>query len=278
MTNPTVTGGVSRPSLFICPVCGETLVRDEHGYACPRGHCFDRARSGYVNLISGKPPKLEGDTREMVAARSAFLDRGYYAPLRSALEDFAHRFCGGALLDAGCGEGYFLGNIAGKFPTAGIDLSKYAADAAAKRLGARTRESVEIAVASVYAMPLADRSVSLLQSVFAPYCGSEFRRLLPEGGTLVVAVPAAEHLAELKAVVYDAPPHPEPKEHALEGFALLREERITSRVALESIDDAKNLFRMTPHSRSASAHPERLDDAQLAEVTTAFDLAAYRRV
>ena len=73
----------------------------------------------------------------MVAARAAFLERGYYAPLRQALEELvleasAH-LEGPVLLDSGCGEGYYTAGMfralerAGHRPrAAGIDISKYA--------------------------------------------------------------------------------------------------------------------------------------------------------
>ena len=274
----TETGGARRPSLFRCPVCGEGLLRTEGGLVCANGHSFDRARSGYVNLLTGRPPKLEGDTREMVAARSAFLEKGYYAALRRELERISAGTPEGVLLDAGCGEGWFLENIAPVRPTAAIDLSKFAAAAAAKRLGAKRRENVEVAVASVYDMPLAPGGVSLIFSVFAPWCGAEFRRLLGRGGVLAVAVPGAEHLAELKRIIYDRPPHPEPKEHRHEGFELAEEKRVTYQIELESAEDALELFRMTPHSRSGEAHPERIASSDVRTVTADFDLAVYRRV
>ena len=271
------TGGSRRPSLFICPVCGEPLFRGESGLACRNGHSFDRARSGYVNLLTGRPPKLEGDTKEMVSARSAFLEKGFYSPLRAELERISAEFPQGTLLDAGCGEGWFLEGIASTRPTAAVDLSKFAADTAAKRLRVKISPSVEVAVASVYKLPLADGSVSVLQSVFAPWCGAEFRRLLPSGGILVVAVPGEAHLEELKRVIYDEPPHPEPKEHRHEGFELIGEREIVSRVGLSDPGDALSLYQMTPHSRNAKAHPERLATESLRTVTTAFDVAVYRR-
>ena len=77
------------PSLFRCPLCGSPLTQEERGCICPARHSFDRAAAGYVHLL---PPnrmhsKAPGDDREMVAARAAFLERGYYAPLRQALEE-----------------------------------------------------------------------------------------------------------------------------------------------------------------------------------------------
>lgn len=58
---------------LLCPVCGETLVREERVWHCKNRHSFDVARSGYVNLL---PPsasgKRHGDDKRMVAARTAF--------------------------------------------------------------------------------------------------------------------------------------------------------------------------------------------------------------
>ena len=105
------------PSLFRCPLCGSPLTQEERGCICPARHSFDRAAAGYVHLL---PPnrmhsKAPGDDREMVAARAAFLERGYYAPLRQALEELvleasAH-LEGPVLLDSGCGEGYYTAGM-----------------------------------------------------------------------------------------------------------------------------------------------------------------------
>ena len=103
--------------MFRCPLCGSPLTQEERGCICPARHSFDRAAAGYVHLL---PPnrmhsKAPGDDREMVAARAAFLERGYYAPLRQALEELvleasAH-LEGPVLLDSGCGEGYYTAGM-----------------------------------------------------------------------------------------------------------------------------------------------------------------------
>ena len=63
---------------LICPVCGAPLQREEKICRCERRHCFDLARSGYVNLLPPSPAgKRHGDDKRMVAARTAFLSRGY---------------------------------------------------------------------------------------------------------------------------------------------------------------------------------------------------------
>ena len=163
-------------SLFRCPLCSAPLSRGEPGYLCPSGHCFDVAAAGYTHLLPAnrKHSKNPGDDKAMVAARSAFLDRGYYAPLRDALCARAAKECKAlpspALLDSGCGEGYYTAGLyqaltaAGCAPKiAGVDISKFALRRAAKRL-----PQGEFAVASVYHLPLADESVDALVNVFSP--------------------------------------------------------------------------------------------------------------
>ena len=79
-------------SLFRCPLCSSPLEREESRWLCPNGHSFDRAAAGYVHLLPAnqKHSKDPGDDKSMVAARSAFLEKGYYAPLRNSQIGRAH--------------------------------------------------------------------------------------------------------------------------------------------------------------------------------------------
>lgn len=42
---------MKNPFTFACPVCGGPLSRNGGSFACPKGHSFDRAKSGYINLL-----------------------------------------------------------------------------------------------------------------------------------------------------------------------------------------------------------------------------------
>ena len=161
-------------SLFVCPLCGAALTRDERAYRCPAGHSFDIAREGYTHLLPAnrKHSKAPGDDKAMAAARSAFLGKGYYAPLRDAICELGVSRTGDrpAVLDSGCGEGYYTAGLyqalldAGKSPVmAGIDISKFIL-----RLAAKREKRVEFAVASSYHLPVADASIDLLLNCFSP--------------------------------------------------------------------------------------------------------------
>ena len=273
-------------SLFRCPLCSAPLTRGEQGYLCPSGHCFDVAAAGYTHLLPAnrKHSKNPGDDKAMVAARSAFLDRGYYIPLRDALCARVTEECKAlpspALLDSGCGEGYYTAGLyqtltqAGCAPQiAGVDISKFALRRAAKRL-----PQGEFAVASVYHLPLADQSVDALVNVFSPLAPEEFARVLRKNGRLLVAVPGKRHLWELKEAVYETPYRNDAAPPVQAGLSLVEEEHISAVLHLARHEDIANLFQMTPYAhKTGPVDAARLDALDTLDVTAAFVLRAYRR-
>lgn len=92
---------------FLCPVCGGILTQTETAYQCQNGHCYDKARGGYVNLLMSqrKKEKRHGDDKAMVLARTRFLEAGHYQPLLDTLlpmiRHYAKDPC--VFLDVGCG-------------------------------------------------------------------------------------------------------------------------------------------------------------------------------
>src|SRR5690606_39181918 len=109
-----------------CPHCGGGLAAAGGALACARGHSFDAARQGYVNLVAGRPPGA-GDDREMVRARGEFFDAGHYAPLAAALAEHAARWWnGGLVVDVGAGTGHHLAAVLDAVPRAhglAVDVS-----------------------------------------------------------------------------------------------------------------------------------------------------------
>ncbi|MBG6226049.1 23S rRNA (guanine745-N1)-methyltransferase [Arthrobacter sp. CAN_A2] len=187
--------------LLTCPVCALALQDVGRTLACERGHRFDAACQGYVNLLTGRGSPFEGDTSGMVEAREAFLDSGHYEPLRRSVVAAALRDAEApaVALDAGAGTGYYLEALAaavpGLFPVA-LDLSKIALRRAARRLPG----GVSIVWDVWRPLPLADASVGVLLNVFAPRNPGEFVRVLAPGGRLVVVTPRPGHLAGLEEV------------------------------------------------------------------------------
>ena len=264
--------------IYICPVCGKPLEIAGNSYKCVQAHSFDIARSGYVNLLLSKHmgKTVHGDNKLMVKARREFLEKSYYSPLREALCRAAERyFSGSVLLDAGCGEGYYTSAIAetlGNAECYGVDISKIAVEYAAK-LDKRTSYSA----GSVFHLPVADSSCDMLITLFAPYCGEEFRRVLRSGGVMIIAIPSTDHLWELKEKIYDIPYKNEVKPYELEGFELLENEHITYKMNIESNADIKSLFSMTPYYyRTVPEQKARLDTIDKLDILADFELLVYK--
>lgn len=239
--------------LFVCPLCGGALTRQTGSLRCPAGHCFDMAREGYTYLlpVNRRHSKSPGDDKAMAAARSAFLGKGWYAPLRDALCKLSVSLTGDAptVLDTGCGEGYYTAGVyhalldAGKAPTvAGTDISK-----PILRLAAKREKNIQFAVASSYHLPVADTSIDLLLNCFSPLALEEFRRVLRPGGHFLYVVPGPEHLWEMKQVLYDAPYPNEDKETPYEGFRYVTILPVEAMLHLADPADIQALFAMTPY-------------------------------
>ena len=270
-------------SLYICPVCSSGLRRNERVFSCDNGHAFDIAKSGYVNLLLSKHAgkTVHGDNKLMLKARRDFLEKGYYQPLRDAVCDAAVSvYEHGAVLDTGCGEGYYTSALAERFRSAGkapaiagTDISKIAVEMASKR-----GDDISYAAASSFALPIADSSCGLLMTIFSPYCGEEFRRVLFHGGYMVMVIPGAEHLWEMKQIIYDTPYKNEVRPYELEGFSLISKKSVRYNITLDSQEDIWSLFTMTPYYyRTGKEQQQRLMTAGHVDTTADFEILTYRK-
>ena len=272
-------------SLFRCPICGAPLTRGERAYTCPGRHSYDISKEGYTHLLPANQTNsaAPGDDKGMAAARRDFLSKGYYQPLLNTLSSqiLAHSNDCPAILDAGCGEGYYTAGVyqalrsAGKKPQmAGIDISKFILRTAAKR-----ERGIEFAVASSYHLPLHDGSVDILLNCFSPLAIDEFRRVLKPGGTFLYVVPAADHLWELKQVLYDRPYPNEEKETPYEGFQYEAIVPVEDTITLANQTDIHNLFQMTPYYwKTPKSGSERLAALDTLTTRIAFRVHVFKKL
>lgn len=244
-------------SLLICPLCGERLARVETTLRCGRGHSYDIAKEGYVNLLlaNQKASASPGDTKAMMTSRRAFLEQGHYAPLSDRINVLVSEYLGGngtagvGILDAGCGEGYYLHRLKSALPLGiecyGLDISKEAVKLAA----ARHKDST-LLVASVHRdLPFAPASFDVVLNVFAPRNPAEFARVLRPGGLALVVVPAEGHLAGLHEALglprIDGDKERRTTEDFEGALVPIHAETLRYRQVLPS-EDMGHLIRMTP--------------------------------
>ncbi|MDO5066097.1 MAG: SAM-dependent methyltransferase [Propionibacteriaceae bacterium] len=250
-----------------CPACRCPVGLDGMVLACERGHRFDVARQGHVNLALRAAPR-NADTADMVAARDRFLTAGWYHPLTEALT----RALAGCsrVAEFGAGTAHHLRAHLEAHPDA-VGLATDVSPAACRR-AARQHNRLGVVVADTWAgLPVRDDMLDAVVCIFAPRNPGEFERVLAPGGLLAVVTPTPGHLAELRdgfGLLGVEPEKLHRLDHSLSAFSLLHRLEITFPLHLTA-EGAHDLVRMGPNA----FHDHRLPT----EITTnaAFTLSLY---
>lgn len=262
---------------IICPVCGGDLKEENRSLKCEKGHCFDRAKEGYVNLIAGahKKGSLIGDNRDMALSRKTFLEKGYFNPLLEELIRIIkeQNISCPEILDICCGEGYYSHKIkeAVSCEMSGFDISKEMV-----RLAAKRKNGCEYFVANLSHIPVKDKSTDIAFHLFAPFHEKEFSRIIKDGGTLITVVAGENHLFELKEILYDTPYKNDEMPPETENLTLKEKRKITEKIHLSSKEDIDALFRMTPYYyRTSDKDKDKLSGVNELDVTVDFAVFIY---
>jgi 23S rRNA (guanine745-N1)-methyltransferase len=280
-----------------CPVCHDPLTASDRALRCPRGHSFDLARQGYVDLTAGRLTH-DGDTPDMVAARATLLAAGHFRVLEDALshwrspplarapEPARRRLpsslrssvqtppAPGLVVDVGAGTAHHLARVLDARPDSlglAVDVSK-----AALRRAARAHPRLAAVRADAWrGLPVADGAAAAVLNVFAPRSGAEFRRILAADGVLVVATPAAGHLGELVTALDLVRVDPDKPERLRAGldpwFVPAGVEHHTWRLHLTA-EEVRTVVAMGPSARHTDA--SQLDTIPM-EVTAAVDVSRW---
>ncbi len=258
--------------MLICPVCGQQLNTVSGSLRCDKGHAFDVAKEGYVNLLrSSKNGDLIGDDKFSARSRRDFLNKGYYCVLQGELcRMFADKQ--GNVLDICCGEGYYTTAL-GENPNLqvyGFDISREMVRLAAKR-GNGT-----YFVANMAAIPVADGSMDYCIHLFAPFNEAAFARTLKTGGRLFTVVPGRHHLWGLKQALYDTPYENDEKLPQTELLQFVDAHKVSAEVTLSSNEDIQAVFRMTPYYfHTSQKDKEKLAALQQLTTQVEFLIAEY---
>lgn len=247
--------------LLACPLDGAPLQRQGSAWRCAAGHSFDIASQGYTNLLPvQKKRSLDpGDSKEMVAARRRFLNAGGYQPIaaavsRAVLADLPSGVPS-SCLDAGCGEGYYLRQLAAaagagqQLAILGLDISKWAVLSAAKQ-----DRRPNWVVGSNANLPLLPGSIDRVLCMFGFPVYSEFARVLKPGGLLLQVDTGPDHLRELREIIYPAlKPERTEAMPTPAGFADHFAETVRYALNISGAEQIADLLAMTPHLYRATA-------------------------
>jgi len=232
------------------------------------------ARSGYINLLQpqDRRSKRPGDTPAAVAARRRLHDLGVTEPLLAGIAELAQASPGDIVLDAGCGDGFYLGSLVRQSGCTGhgIDISIPAVEAAARRYPPVAAAYEWIVANADRFVPYADHSFSMVLSITGRMNAAEFRRVLRDDGRLLLALAAPDDLIELRSRA--GKPGRDRVPQALETFAsqfqLIGRTQVTTAADLDAAavqDVLLSIYR-----------PLRSQPVEAMRVTFSLDLLLFR--
>jgi 23S rRNA (guanine745-N1)-methyltransferase len=243
-----------------CPLDGTPLQCNGSAWRCASGHSFDIASQGYTHLlpVQNKRSRDPGDSKEMIAARRRFLTAGFYQPIAAAVSRAVVADLpadASSCLDAGCGEGYYLRQLAAAVPKEhtlallGLDISKWAVLAAAKQ-----EKRVNWVVGSNANLPVLPGTLDRVLCLFGFPVYPEFARVLKPGGRLLQVDAGPGHLRELREIIYPSlKPERTDEMPTPAGFSRLPAETVRFSIDLTHTEQVADLLAMTPHLHRAKA-------------------------
>ena len=272
--------------MYICPICKEKLTKENKSYYCNNRHCYDIAKEGYVNLlpVQKKNSLSPGDNKEMIMARHNYLNEGAYDTL---VQEIAKQIVSNTsgnnynILDAGCGEGYYLEKIKyyitgdvkdSSVNLYGVDISKDAV-----KIGAKSYKDISFSVGSVFDMPYKENAFNVVLNVFAPFDNKEVVRVLENDGLLIKVVPSKNHLHEFRKIIYETVTEHEEKGIDATGFDLVSKVNVKYSKHFDKNETISSLYKMTPYYFNSSEESKvQILALNEIELTIDFDIYVYK--
>lgn len=235
---------------FRCPHCKSPFTGvQNHSLHCTNGHTFNINKKGYIHLLTSTHKTLYDTT--LFAARNFIYEANIYeAFLVDLMQQMQSLTQKSTVLDAGCGEGYFLNKIAQKLtePTyIGIDIAKDGLIAATK-----SESPIIWTVGDLANLPLQDNSLDLILNILSPANYEEFQRTLKPEGNLLKVVPGQDYLKEIRTAIKGKPHSNELViQQFSKHFKLIHTTSVTYPISITP-ELWTHLIRMTPMTASLS--------------------------
>ena len=268
---------LNHEELFRCPLCTESIrVNAEGSFFCARGHSFDIAQKGYINLLGQSASGFYDPA--LFRSRQRILQAGFYHSLVELLLELIISVGPSCrILDAGCGEGFFMDQIAGDQRVA-EHSELFALDIVKEAIQIATRYPAPVCwcVANLTQMPFKDGTMDVLLNILSPAHYGEFSRVLKPTGMFIKVLPGNDYLREIRELAatqlhnreYD---NEDVLKHCYEHIRVLKHLKIKEQHSLQP-EQAEDFLRMTP--MTAGINHSALEWEGLNQITIDLEVIA----
>ncbi|EQF23388.1 methyltransferase domain protein [Clostridioides difficile CD160] len=250
--------------VFKCPLCKANMVTvDKNSVKCVNKHCFDISKKGYVNLLNSNTKTIYD--KELFESRHEIYNSKVYdyliEEIKSIIKNYTLNKYSNYILDAGCGEGYFLNKLSedeeinNRCKLIGIDIAK-------EGISIATRGENEImwCISDLANLPLQDSKFDIILNILSPANYKEFARVLSNGGIVVKIVPESNYLKEIRTSIQkDIKNSDYNNKNIIDVFKkhldLIYDNRINYKTNINVLN-LRNLVKMTP--LTSSLHEKEL--------------------
>ena len=274
--------------MYKCPICQKDLLKKDNTFKCLNGHSFDVNKKQYVNLLLPNQIHSEnpGDSKEMIDARTRFLNQGYYQELRTLLISIINQLIndGEVFCDLACGEGYYTHEIHKSLlnrnvTSYGVDLSKFGIAEATRKMRVEAINNINYCIGNLMYLPYMEESMNVVLNCFAPFFENEFSRIIKKNGYFIRVLPNANHMYELKKSIYEEVKLNEEKETQLTKFELVLEKELTYQKEFNNSSDLLHLFMMTPlYYKSNPSVIGKIKNIKELLLTLSFKILVYKKI
>lgn len=283
---------VLRDTKLVCPSCKSRLVKDTLNkvYKCKNNHTYDIAKEGYLNLLmcNQRKSKNPGDSKAMIISRKDFLSKGYYEALSDKIDEMIVQNLEKQeidiynIMDLGCGEGYYLTNLINYMNGRKIEANFYGMDISkdAVKYASKVNKNNIWVVGNNFCIPIENNSLDCIISIFSPINTEECNRVLKDTGFLIRVLPRANHLIELRNIIYSQVNSKNDETFKIDSDEMnsVEEINVTYSINLRK-EDILNLVKMTPHYWKTSPYnKEKLNLYESLDVTIDFRIGIFKKV
>ncbi|HBG5343720.1 TPA: methyltransferase domain-containing protein [Clostridioides difficile] len=244
--------------VFKCPICKENMITvDENSVKCVNKHCFDISQKGYINLLNSNIKTIYD--KELFESRHEIYNSKVYDNLieeiKFIIKNYTLNKYNNYILDAGCGEGYFLNklyedkDIYYRCKLIGIDI-------AGEGISIATRGENEIiwCISDLANLPFKDNKFDIILNILSPANYKEFTRVLNNYGMVIKIVPESNYLKEIRTSIQENIKNSDyDNKNIVDVFKnhldLIYDNRINYKANISELN-LRNLVKMTPLTSS----------------------------